>query len=397
MEPLKILYVVTTLDHGGSERQLVELIKGLDRQRFVPRVCCLSAEGHLAAELNRHGIPVETLPLRGLTLPYNVITVIRHFARLVKFIQSEGPHIVHGVLFHAYILGTFAAKMARAPVVIASRRGLGHFKSGKPHYLFLEWIANRMTDLIVANSEAVKQNVVCQEKVKPSKIRVVYNGIDPTLFDIPPDPVLKASLGIPERARVVGIVANLIHYKGHRFFLQSCQEVKRKIPDVRFLLIGDGPLRAELQGLANDLDLEGEVLFLGTRSNISQLLSLMDIIVLPSLEEGFPNAVLEAMAAAKPVVASNVGGIPEAVVHGETGLLVPPENPGALAEAMIQLLHDPKSAMKMGNAGRNRVMQQFGLNRMINEMEHIYEELVQAKQLAHMKPPIHLGEGIGRR
>lgn len=371
-EPLKILYVVTTLDRGGTERQLAELVKGLDRQRFIPSVCCLSVEGPVAAELNQNGVKVKSVPFRGLSLPYNLVEVSRQFGRLVKFIRSEGPDIVHGLLFHAYTLGTFAAKVARVPIVIASRRSLGHFKGSKPHTVIAERIANRMTDLIVANSEAVKKDVVHQENVEPSKVRVIYNGVDPALYDVPADPVFKASLRIPERAMVVGVIANLIHYKGHRFFLQACEEVKGRIPEARFLLIGDGPLRGELERLAKELHLEEEVLFLGTRRDIPQLLSLMDVAVLPSLEEGFPNAVLEAMAAARPVVASRVGGVPEAVIHGETGLLVPPEEPGALAEAILELLDHPNRAITMGQAARLRIEKEFTLGAFLRQTETLY-------------------------
>ena len=379
MRTVKILYIIGTLDLGGAERQLVALAKGLDRSRFLPLVFCLTATGPLAADLEEAGIEAKCFGLRGLKVWRNPIRIARYLLALFTDLKKEEPEIVHGLLFHAYILGTFAAKIARVPIVITSRRSLGHFKAGKPHSLLAERLVNRMTDLIIANSEAVKQDVVRQEKVEPSKVRVVYNGIDPSLYDVPADPALRASLGIPEEAKVVGVIANLIHYKGHCFLLQAWQTVKQKIPGARLLLIGDGPLRGELEALVKELHLEEEVLFLGSRQDIPQLLALMDVAVLPSLEEGFPNAVLEAMAAGKPVVATNVGGVPEAIIHEETGFLVPPKDPKALADAIIRVLSDPELAMNMGKAGRDRVIREFSLDRMVRSIEQVYEELTQAK------------------
>ncbi len=381
---IKIAFVIPSLDLGGTEHQLVALVKGLDRSRFLPVVFCLTAIGPLVADLEKAGVETRCFGLRGLRVLRNPIRVIRCLLAFFAELKKENPGIVHGLLFHAYVLGAFAARIARIPIVIASRRSLSQFKAGKPHYPLMERLANRITDLIVANSDAVKQDVICQEKVEPSKVTVIYNGIDPSLYDIPADPGLRASLQIPEGARVIGVVANLIHYKGHRFFLQASQEVKRKHSDVKFLLIGDGPCRGELESLARELGLEKDVLFLGSRQDIPQLLALMDVAVLPSLEEGFPNAVLEAMAVSKPVVATRVGGTPEAVVHGKTGLLVPPRDPRALADAILELLGDPRLAQQMGKAGRGRVKKEFGLDRMIQEMEGLYEELITTKLQGQM-------------
>ncbi|MFN3476458.1 MAG: glycosyltransferase [Candidatus Methylomirabilales bacterium] len=377
---IKLAYVIPNLDLGGTERQLVALAKGLDRSRFLPVVFCLTATGPLVADLEETGVKVRCFGLRGLKVWRNPIRVARCLLAFSADLKKEKPEIVHGLLFHAYILAAFVARIARVPIVIASRRSLGYFKVGKPHYLLAERLANRMTDLIVANSEAVKEDVIRQEKVEPAKVRVVYNGIDPSLYDVPADPALRAELKIPEEAKIVGVVANLIHYKGHRSFLKACQTIKRKHGAVKFLLIGDGPLRGQLEELARELGLEQDVRFLGSRHDIPELLALMDVAVLPSLEEGFPNAVLEAMAAGKPVVATRVGGVPEAVIHGETGLLVPPKDPQALADAILALLDDPPRAEEMGKAGRERVKKEFGLDRMVWEMEGLYEELLSRKR-----------------
>ena len=372
----KILYVIGTLDVGGTEGQLVQLVTHLNPKRFEPVVCCLSSSGPFARLLHEAGIPVEVIGFRGFH-PFrypHVWGVVSRLVRLIRFVRGERPLIVHSFLFWAYILGTYAAKLARVPVIIASRRGLGHFKEGKVHHLFLERIANRLTNVILANSEAVKADVVRQERVAPSMVRVIYNGIDPSLHENRTTSESRAALGIPDGGLVISVVARLFDYKGHEFFLRACCEISRRWPATTFLLIGDGPLRGRLEELARTFGLEQNVRFLGTRSDVPELLALTDVVVLPSLEEGFPNAVLEAMAAGKPVVATRVGGIPEAIVDEKTGLLVPAGDAASLAAAIGRLMEDPGRRTFMGAAGRQRVHERFGLSKMVAEMEALYEE-----------------------
>ena len=382
MEPVKILYVIGTLDVGGAEHQLVQLVSRLDCRRFRPVVCALSSGGPYTEALAAAGVPVHIVGFRGLNrglwTPCYLRRILAELRGLVTLIRTERPTIVHGFLFWAYVIGTFAARKARVPIVVASRRSLGCFKTGKPHYHWLEHLANRRTNLLVANSEAVKQDVMVREGVPGARIRVVYNGIDAERYERTATPQLRAELGIPSGTQVVGVVANLIHYKGHRFLFQAYQRIRASCASTMLLLAGDGPCRPELERLAAELGIVDRVRFLGTRRDIPELLALTDVVVLPSLEEGFPNAVLEAMAAGKPVVASAVGGIPEAVVHGETGLLVPSGDAATLAGAILDLLGDPARAQRMGHAGQERVREQFGMEQMVEGMEAIYEELLGA-------------------
>ncbi|MEE8422927.1 MAG: glycosyltransferase, partial [Thermodesulfobacteriota bacterium] len=204
----------------------------------------------------------------------------------------------------------------------------------------------------------------------------IYNGIDPTLYDDQSVSGFRASLNIPEKTKVIGMVANLIHYKGHKFFIRACAKIKSMRADVVFLLIGEGPMRIELEKLTKELGLEEDVVFLGRRSDISPLLSVMDVFVLTSLEEGFSNAILEAMAAGKPVIATDVGGNSEAVIHGKTGLLVPSMDSNSLADAINNMLCEPEMAEKMGEAGRERIVGEFSMNAMVRNMEHLYKDLI---------------------
>jgi glycosyltransferase involved in cell wall biosynthesis len=371
----KVVYVIGSLDVGGTEGQLLDLAGALDPRRFEPVILCLAEIAGLAERVSP-SVRVETIPLRGLR-PWQPFSLAAGAARLVQALRRERPDVVHGFLIHGYVLGALAARMARVPVVLASRRSLGHFKRGKPHYALLERLVNPLTDLLIANSEGVRTDVVRREGVRGNKVLVIHNGLDLRRFDVPPDPELARELA-PARP-VVAVIANLIGYKGHRFFLEAWSTVLRQSPSAVALLVGDGPLRGELEATVRHLHLGPSVRFLGTRHDVPAVLALADLVVHPSLQEGFSNAVLEGMAAGRPVVATAVGGTPEAVRHEETGLLVPPADSGALATAIGRLLADPATARAFGAAGRARVAAEFELARMARQYEALYERLVDAR------------------
>jgi glycosyltransferase involved in cell wall biosynthesis len=375
VRPIKLLYVIGTLEVGGTERQLVEIVSRLDRTRFEPVVCCLSAGGPLEERLRREGITVHVVGFRGFSVVRNLAKVIRQLIRLVRVVRAEAPVIVHGLLFWAYVLGTFAARLVRVPVVIASRRSLGHFKAGKTHYLWIERAANAMTDLIIANSEAVRADVLRQEQVPARKVIVIYNGLDAERYQVGADQALRSSLRLAPGTAVVAVIANFIHYKGYEYFLDAWSAVVRRCPDAVALLVGDGPLRASCEQRASAAGLGPRVRFLGTRPDVPRLLALADVLVHPSTEEGFSNAILEAMAAGRPVVAAAVGGNPEAIVNGETGLLVPARDSRSLADAIVWMIEHPADAKRFGEAGRRRVAEVFDLSAMVRRYEEVYERL----------------------
>ena len=372
---LKVVYVIGALDVGGAEGQLIALAQGLDSARFEPVIVCLAQAGALAGRIERGRVRLESVALRGLSPWRQPGQILARFGRLVRFLRRERPDVVHGFLFHGYVLGTAVARLCRVPVVVQSRRSLGIFKAGRPHYVALERLATRFTDMVVANSEGVREDAIRREGLPRGKTLVIYNGVDAHAV-VPPDPDLVKAL---EGARpVVGVVANLIGYKGHRFFLEAWSTVLRAHPAAVALLVGDGPLRAELEALVRERGLGASVRFLGARPDVTAILSLVDLVVHPSLQEGFSNAILEAMAAGKPVVATAVGGSPEAIADGETGLLVPPEDSAALAGAMLRLLGEPGTAARMGEAARRRAATEFGMARMVEQYEALYERLVSA-------------------
>ena len=370
----KVVYLIGTLDIGGTERQLVELATGLDRSAFDPVVVCLSKGGPLEKELALGGVPVKIVGLRSLRQVWSSPISV---GRLVRIFASERPAIVHGFLFWAYVLGAYAARLVDIPIVIASRRSLGIYKESKPHYLVLERLANRMTDLVIANSDAVRRDVLQRERLPARKVLVIHNGVHVDQSEVPR--IERTSIGVGPGSALVGVLANLIHYKGHDVFLNAWQVVVQRFPDAVALLIGEGKARAELERRVAELGLGQALRLLGSRDDARALLSLVDLVVHPSQQEGFSNAILEAMAEGKPVVATDVGGNPEAVVDGVTGLLVPPGDPGALASAIIRLLGDPGSRAAFGKAGRARAAELFTLDGMIRKYEGVYERLIESK------------------
>jgi glycosyltransferase involved in cell wall biosynthesis len=348
-------------------------------------VCSLSPGGPLEAALRARGVRVHSLGFgrvgrerRGYAAL--LIGGLAALWRLWRFIRHERPAIVHGVLFWAYVMGTFAARLAGVPVIIASRRSLGLFKAEKPHYLFVERLADRMTDLFIANSEAVRGDTLQRERLEGSRVIVIHNGVDLSRFDGRVDGRLVSSLQLSSSPRAI-VVSNFIHYKGHEFFLRAWAQVLRKFPSAIALLVGDGVLRGELETLADSLGIRHSLRFLGVRHDVPSLLALADVYVHPSLQEGYSNAVLEAMAAARPVVVTAVGGNVEAVADGRTGLLVPARDVAAVSAALMRVFANPQLAHELGDAARRAVRERFDVDAMVRQYERVFAGLI-AERLA---------------
>ena len=376
---VRILYLIGTLELGGAERQLAELAQGLDPERFEARVCCLSRGGPIARTLEDKGIRVEILGLQRARIRRHPWEALAGITSLVGSIRSMRPDVLHCYLYAAYVTGAFAGTLAGVPAIVAGRRSLGRFKEGKLPLLGIERVANALTDLLIANSFAVRADVLRQERVARHKVEVIYNGIEASRYAIRPDPALRRELGLISPGPVVSVVANFIDYKGHEYFLDAWSNVIRAIPEAVALLVGDGPCRTALEAQARRVGIEASTRFLGQRQDVPEILALTDVFVHPSLEEGFCNAILEAMAAGKPVVATFVGGNPEAILDGTTGILVPPRDSRTLGDALIGLLRNPGRAMQMGVEGRERVRRSFDLNKMIAQYERAYLELLTKK------------------
>jgi glycosyltransferase involved in cell wall biosynthesis len=296
---------------------------------------------------------------------------------LARLLKRERIQVIHMHSSHASTLGGWAARLAKIPVRIISRRVDFSVRSNPLRKVKYQWGVDR----IVAISEGVRK-VLIEDGLDPNRIVVIRSGIDPRAFD-PNYPVGEArrEFGIPDRSPVIGCVAHFADHKGHRYLIEAAVRVAAAVPDVRFLLVGDGELRPEIELQIKELKLERHVLLTGFRQDIPRLLAAMDIVVLSSHLEGLGTSLLDAMAMARPVVATRVGGIPEMVEDGVNGLLVPPRDPLALAEALIALIHRPDERKRMGQAGRNRMLEMFSAESMVSATEAVYRKILESKAI----------------
>jgi glycosyltransferase involved in cell wall biosynthesis len=332
--PRRVCLIIGTLTAGGAEKQVALLAKELHRRGVATSVLLLFGGGPREAELVEAGVEIVRLGFGRhngrRALGYNMAV----FGRMVSHLRRIRPDVVHAFLFHSYLVGAPAARLARVPAMVAGRRSLGYFKEGRRLMLALERAANWMTDLVVANAEAVAADVYRQEKLPARKVAVVYNGLPERAF-VPAEPA-ELNTDLP----VVLCVANLKWEKGHKYLIDAVARLRDRGAPCTVALAGDGPEEPALRRQADELGVD--VRFLGTRWDIDRLLARADVAVSSSLTEGLSNAVMEAMAAGKPVVATTVGGTPE-LLH-DRGVLVPPSDPWALADGLYALLSDREYA-----------------------------------------------------
>jgi len=378
VEPrIKILYVTVSMELGGTERQLYELAAGLDRERFHPHVCCLRGGGPLSGEFDKIGIPVVIFQHPRLGSSQNVRNLhifLSQVRALVRLYREVKPSIVHAFLPIAYVVAGLAARLARVPVLVTSRRGLGY--NLERHFFFRQLgnMVNCWADAVVANSEAVRDDTLARERIDAAKLSVIYNGVKAPAGCGSGD--RRADLGKEIAGPIVCCVANFFPYKGHLELLAAASTVVKSFPGAAFVFVGDGIQRPEIEHRMRELGLGENVVMLGSRSDARTIMGFSDMVVLASHEEGFPNVILEAMAVGKPVVATRVGGVPEAVEDGYTGLLVPPHDPESLAAAILRLLSNRDVAIEMGRRGLERVREHFTIDRMVKSYETLYEKLM---------------------
>ncbi len=374
MGNVRVAYFIDHLKLGGAQTHLVEVLRRLDRQRFSPQVWTLRGEGELISEAERLGVPVRSF---GLGKRLQELRSVRLFMRAILQLRRERVHIVHSYLSFANVVGTLAGALAQVPILLVSKRSLDSYR--KRTEAWGQWVANRLADRVVANAMAVKRFVAQTEGCPADKIVIIPNGINGDFVANGSGESERAALGLGPEDRVVGTVGRLAWKKGYNYFLKAAAEVLRKEPRVTFVLVGDGPLRQSLEEQARSLGISPQVRFLGKRLNGREVISLFDVFVLSSVIEGMPNALLEAMALARPVVVTDVGGNAEVVDHEETGIVVASQNTEGMARAVIRLLRDKKLSRRLGEAGQRAVRQRFCFSETIHAMEALYEELLQAK------------------
>jgi len=382
--PIKVIYVIGQLSFGGAERQVAELAKRLPRDRYEPVVCCLSGEGPLAEELVDAGIRVICIGKRGGVGSGTSL-------ELARLVRSERPAVMHSYLFSANWRTVLVGRLAKVPLVVTSVRNVDIH--GTPLFLLVERLLSGLNDTVVANAEAVKDYVAGAHWIDRDTIRVILNGVATERVrsregaadrerdaDVGRDAELdgKGSSDGQERPTVL-VVASLTPKKDHATLLRAAVSVSRALPDVRFKLVGDGPLRGTLERQVAEAGISDNVVFAGELRELSGAFREADVCALTSLKEGCSNFILEAMLAARPVVATDAGGNRELVEDGVTGHIVPLGDSDAVARRLVELLSDPKLAREAGEAGRKRAESLFGVERMVDQTVGLYEEKLAAR------------------
>lgn len=371
---INILFLIDKLVPAGTQTNLLQIVKRLNRDQFNPKVIALVEGGELFDEFKSCGVEPIVLKVGKVYGPSG----FKALSFLIKYMKREEIDIVQTHFLHADILGTLAAKMAGISKVITARRDEGFWR-GKRQVLINRFL-NRYVNYILANSNAVKEAVLLNEKVSHRQVRVIHNGVDLESY-YPSQELREAtrdSLGIRSEEIVIGMVANMRHeVKGHEVLIKAISFLRNGKYPLKILFIGDGPLREKYERYAVRLKVRDRILFLGSRRDINALINASDLVCVPSLSEGFSNTILEAMAAGKPIVASNVGGNPEIVADGETGFLVRPRHAEALAQGVLEFLENQELFLRMGEAGRTRIESHFSIEKMVSEYEVFYQKILE--------------------
>ena len=364
---VRVLHVITSLTVGGAERLVLSAACRLAPERFEHAICCLVEPGALAAEAAAAGVPVHTVgAFPGVTRPLA-------FLRLRRIIKQVAPTIVHTHLQSANLYGRLAARLAGVPLVMATEHNVYAHKPRR--YVLVERALARWTDVLIAVSANVQQFLSRQLALPPSAIRVVYNGV----ADAPASAASVAELTqrLPAGLPVAAVVASLTKKKGHPVLLRALAALRQKGVALTVLIAGDGPERSRLEAMSEALGVGDSVRFLGT-APAPPVLAVADVFVLPSLVEGLPLALLEAMLAGKAVVASAVGGVPEVIEPEVNGVLVAAGDDSALADAIARLIASPELRARLGQQARATVGGRFTEAAYLASLDEIYTRAVQA-------------------
>jgi glycosyltransferase involved in cell wall biosynthesis len=377
---LTIVHLIEGLGRGGAERRLVNDVKYLDKARFRNIVCTLGPPHHLVPEIRSLGIPVHCLDSSSSASP------MKRFSRLIRLLRRHRADILHTQLFRADIYGRLARLVCRPMIVITTLQGSEHEPGTEYLYSAKRRLAHSLTgicnDAFVAVSAFVKESAMRNLRLSADRIRIIPNSVDIEEF-----PNIRQGnangkreeLGISPQERVILTVGRLDPPKGHRFLFLAAGEILRAFPELKLLVVGDGPSRSSLEALARELGIAEKVVFTGVRPDVRELLSLADVFVLPTLSEGMPVTLLESLASGVPAVASRIGPTEEVIEDGVNGLLVPPRSPEALADAVLVLLRNSERAQAMAERGRLLVHEKFSARGCAEALTGLYLSLAEER------------------
>lgn len=367
---IKVLHLLSNKGGGigGAEKFLLDMSTEYDFDRFSVSYCTVFNDGENIFLERLREQDFECFDIKGndwTDLPKTV-------GKLVGLMKREKYDIVHTQLLHGSVVGQIAARLAGVPFRVITRQYTTDcYHDGHKHISRFDTYVAQRADRVIAISESVRRDLV-NNQVKPEKIELIYNGIDLTPFGDS-----KSSSDIRKRfdKYLIGFVANLNYRKGHEYLLRAIASVKKEFPQIQLLLLGEGDLRVELENLVKDLEIQEQVSFLGYQKDVPAILKQLDLYVHASTLEPLGIAVIEAMAAGKCVVATEVGGVPEIIQDGKTGFLVKPKCSDSLARSIIKIIGAPDIAIEIGGAARNRVEEVFDIKKVVESYQDVYESL----------------------
>ena len=364
---MKILHINTEKTWRGGEQQLLNLLQGLKRRNIISHLAC------------QPGSPLEE---RAKNAEIEVFPITMHgegdllaSVRLRRIITRFGYNILHSHTSHAHTLAFFAAFGTKTRLLVSRRVDFSIFRHS---FLHLSGFKYRyLADYYIAISRKIR-DVLVSDGIPAQRIFVVHSGINPNRFVASPIDPLIDEFNIRKDERIVVNVAHLAGHKGQEYLVKAVPHVLSEIPNARFFIVGGGELMSELQSLATSLGLKHKLIFTGFRRDVGSFYQIADLFVMSSVQEGLGTAVIDALALAKPVVATQAGGIPEIIQDGESGRLVAPADPTALAEGIIELLANPEPAKRMGKRGQQGVRRNFSIDAMVEKNIKVYRHILAA-------------------
>jgi glycosyltransferase involved in cell wall biosynthesis len=368
---VRILYVIDNLEFGGGERVFLQLASGLREQYQI--FVAANTGGEFSHNLEKLGIVSFSVDM-SRQLTSKPIRQIKHI------IRHNNIEIVHSQGARADFFARVASRIVDAPKIVCTVAmpvegfDVPHVK--KKIYRFMDRLSQRYVDCFIVVSDSLRTRLIEERGIPSERVVRIYNGIE--LDQYHPDvkeTSLRNNWQIPSSATLVGTIGRMVWQKGFEFLLHAIPEIIRDVHDIRFLFVGDGPLKSDLARLARRLKISRKVIFTDFRSDITRVLSAIDVLVVPSILEGFPMITLEGMAMSKPIVATAIQGITEQITDGQEGILVPARNPKALSAAIVKVVQDKELASRLGLRARSTVESYFSIGRMVRETKKIYLSL----------------------
>jgi len=366
---MKIVLIIDSLSGGGAEHQLMLLANSLSDEHDTT-IYCLSKDAYIKNEFQSMGIPIKYFGIDNLF----TIKGLKEWYRMMKMLKAEKPDVVQTQLFSSDLSGLSAAIIAGVKRRISARRDMGFWQKWH-HKIFYGSILNTLCTQIITNSKSITEHL---KRIHPTlniPILTVENGVDTDLFspigDNAKQYMKETTLGITDEISV-GIIASLTTVKGHRDFINAAESILKTGIKIKFFIVGDGHLKTKLQDQCQNSGISDNIVFMGRRNDLHQILPLFDIVVSASYSEGTSNTILEAQACGIPVVGTQAGGTPELITHGETGVLIEPGKPDILAKSIITLARDSRNRSRIGNSARQFVEKNFSVNTLVNNTLAVY-------------------------